>query len=175
MGCDIPKFRNVQKLKCAAAEGCARRDPAPIGEGYSRFGWLGLNLPFDESPQFGQGDIFFRGIIGRIIQALVGQIDFADFPCPIHQGFVDDAAMEIGPEQAHVQHQHGHIRGNAQLAGLQDVIPVPQLLMQFLLGPIQPEPLHEAILVDNPVEVIQPPHAVRKPFFQNLYVIVHYA
>lgn len=66
-----------------------------------------------------------------------GKMQLGQFLLGVRQAFINDSAMEIGPEQAHIQHQHGHIRRNAQLARLQDVIPVPQPLMQPPLRPVQ--------------------------------------
>ena len=49
MGRDVSKFRDMQKLKCAAAERCAGCNFTPIGKRHRRFGRPGLNLPFDEA------------------------------------------------------------------------------------------------------------------------------
>ena len=71
-----------------------------------------------------------------------------------------------------VEHEHGHIRGNAQLACLEYHISVPQLAVQAQLGRIGGESLHTACLVLYPIQIVQAPERVCQalPEF-NIYII----
>lgn len=136
---NMRQLGNVQELHGAPAQVRPHAHVAPVGESQAvarrRAGppfplLLHAGQALDSLSQPGQGHIH-RGRVGRhVIQMVPGETQLGKLLLGVRQALINNAAMEIGPEQAHVQHQHGHIRGNAQLARLQDVVPVPQPLMQ---------------------------------------------
>ena len=163
---NIRQLGNMEKLHGSPSQISPHPHIAPIGESQAAARQrTGLPFPLffhagqalDSLSQPGQGHIHRRGVGRHVIQMVPGKMQLGQFLLGVRQAFINDSAMEIGPEQAHIQHQHGHIRRNAQLARLQDVIPVPQPLMQPPLRPVQGKTLELTSFIFYPVQVFQPP------------------
>ena len=108
------------------------------------------------------------------------EVELGQLCLGVRQAFINNAAVEVGTEQAHVQHQQGHIRGDAELARLQNVVPVPQPFMQPPLGLVHGEALELARLVFYPVQVFQPPELAgqdrlprQTPRFRQMFMVFH--
>lgn len=91
---------------------------------------------------------------------LVGKSNLAQLRLSVGQSLINNPAMLVLPEQAQIQHINRAKRGNPQLSHLQDSIAVPEIIVQILLRPIRAETHHAAILILNPVKMIQPPPAI---------------
>lgn len=163
MGGDDSQLRDVEDLKGAAAQGGGGVDGGAVGEFYVGLGEGGaVHLVLDHFSDGGKEAVFFRGVIREVVEVVKGEVHFVHFFLGFRSSAVDDAAGDVGGEEGGVEFQYGGEGGDAELAHFQDVIAVVEVVMEVFLRPVHVKALNSGVLVQNPVQVVDPPFAVGK-------------
>lgn len=163
MGGDGSELGDVEDLEGAAAQGGGGVDGGAVGEFYVGLGeGCAFHFLFNHFSDGGEEAVFFRRGVREVVEVVKGEVHFVHFLFCFGPGAVDDAAGDVGGEEGGVQFQYGGEGGDAELADLEDVIAVVEVVVEFFLGPVHAEAPGSGVFVQNPVEVVEPPLAVGK-------------
>lgn len=94
------------------------------------------------------------GIVGQVVEVLVGEGDFAELFFGFREGAVDNASVEIFGEEAGVKDEEGKVGGYSELAHLENVVAGMAVAVEVLLRPVEAEADGATIFVGNPVQVV---------------------
>ena len=175
----VPELRHMQELQRATTQRCTQANLATVGK-YSLFLQHRIfDITLRMSRRLHQRSrryelrvasyivaslsILHRVVIARgrwLHHALQGKAHLVQLLHGIRHRLVDNTRLKVPLMQAAIQHEQTRERRHAQLASLQNQVTVPQVIVQLHLSPIQPEPHHLAILIQNVVQVVQPPQSV---------------
>lgn len=126
---------------------------------------------FQHGSNPGQLHIQIRRILRQDVQSLKGKRNLRNLRLRVRKSLVHNSRLKLRAKQAHIQNQHGNIRRKPQLAHFQNIIARMGRIVQLPLRPIHPEPDGAPILVNNPVQVIQPGGRIGKKPFQHIRLI----
>lgn len=161
VGGDGTQLGDVEDLQGAASKGGAGVDGGAVREFRRRVGeGCCLHFFLNHAADGSDEAVFFGGGVREVVEVVEGEAHFFHFLFCLRAGAVDDAAGDVGGEERSVQLQDGDEGGDAQLAHLEDVVSVVEVVVEFFLRPVHCKARDLAVLVHDPVEVVKPPLAL---------------
>lgn len=151
----------MKDLEGASAQGGACVNGGTVGEvGVGIGEGNACHFLFDHAADGGDHAFCLRGGVGEIVEVVEGEVHFIHFLFRLGACAVDDAAGDVGGEEGSIEFQECGEGGDAELADFEDVVAGMEMVVEFFLRPVHGETADKAVLIHDPVEVVEPPLAV---------------